>query len=78
MMNYVYDPQVAGRIAAYVNYVTPVAGAQAEVEKIDPKLASSELIFPTAASRAKLHPQVDLTAAEQRTMNDAMQKVVGA
>jgi spermidine/putrescine transport system substrate-binding protein len=78
MMNYVYDPQVAGRIAAYVNYVTPVAGAQPVVEKIDPKLASSELIFPTAASRAKLHPQVDLTAAEQRTMNDAMQKVVGA
>jgi spermidine/putrescine transport system substrate-binding protein len=78
MMNYVYDPQVAGRIAAYVNYVTPVAGTQAVVEKIDPKLASSELIFPTASTRAKLQAQVDLTAAEQRQMNDAMQKVIGA
>ena len=28
MMNYVYDPVVAAQIAAYVNYVTPVKGAQ--------------------------------------------------
>ncbi|MEA2421303.1 MAG: spermidine/putrescine transport system substrate-binding protein [Thermoleophilaceae bacterium] len=78
MMNYVYEPAVAARIAAFVNYVTPVVGAQAELQKIDPKLASNELIFPSPATRAKLHPQVNLTAAEQRTMNDAMQKVVGA
>ena len=78
MMNYVYDPKVAAKIAAYVNYVTPVQGAQAELAKIDPKLATNELIFPSPETRAKLHPQVNLTAAEQRTMNDAMQKVVGA
>jgi spermidine/putrescine transport system substrate-binding protein len=78
MMNYVYEPAVAARIAAYVNYVTPVEGAQAEMQKIDPKLASNELIFPSAATRAKLHPYVNLTAAEERQMNDAMQKVIGA
>jgi spermidine/putrescine transport system substrate-binding protein len=78
MMNYVYEPAVAARIAAYVNYVTPVQGAQAEMQKIDPKLASNELIFPSAATRAKLHPYVNLTAAEERQMNDAMQKVIGA
>jgi spermidine/putrescine transport system substrate-binding protein len=78
MMNYVYEPKVAAKIAAYVNYVTPVVGAQEELAKIDPKLASNELIFPSPATRAKLHPQVNLTAQEQRQMNDAMQKVVGA
>jgi spermidine/putrescine transport system substrate-binding protein len=77
MMNYVYEPAVAAKIAAYVNYVTPVEGAQAEMEKIDPKLASNELIFPSAATRAKLHPYVTLSAADERKMNDAMQKVVG-
>ena len=56
MMNYVYDPQVAAKIAASVNYVTPVVGAQQAMQKIDPKLATNELIFPTAATRAKLHP----------------------
>jgi spermidine/putrescine transport system substrate-binding protein len=78
MMNYVYDPKVAAKIAAFVNYVTPVEGAQAEMQKIDPKLATNELIFPTAATRAKLHPYVNLTPAEERQMNEAMQKVVGA
>jgi spermidine/putrescine transport system substrate-binding protein len=78
MMNYVYEPAVAARIAAAVNYVTPVVGAQAELQKIDPKLATNQLIFPSPATRSKLHPQVNLTAAEQRQMNEAMQKVVGA
>jgi spermidine/putrescine transport system substrate-binding protein len=78
MMNYVYDPKVAAKIAAYVNYVTPVEGAQAEMQKIDPKLAANQLIFPNAATRAKLHPYVTLTASEERQMNDAMQKVIGA
>src|SRR4051794_960976 len=31
MMNYVYDPAVAAKIAAYVNYVTPVKGAKEEL-----------------------------------------------
>src|SRR3954447_11494809 len=78
MMNYVYDPTVAARIAAYVDYVTPVNGAQAAMEKIDPKLAANQLIFPSPATQAKIHPYVNLTPSEEREMNDAMQKVVGA
>src|SRR3954464_4263139 len=78
MMNYVYEPAVAAKIAAYVDYVTPVVGAQQEMQKIDPKLANNELIFPTAATKAKLNPYVDLTPSEERQMNDAMQKVIGA
>jgi spermidine/putrescine transport system substrate-binding protein len=78
MMNYVYDPKVAAKITAYVSYVSPVEGTQAELAKIDPKLAKSELVFPSPASRAKLHPYVTLTAAQEREMNDAMQKVIGA
>jgi spermidine/putrescine transport system substrate-binding protein len=78
MMNYVYEPQVAARIAAEVNYVTPVVGAQQAMQKIDPSLAKNPLVFPDPATRAKLHPYVTLTAAEERRMNDAMQKVTGA
>src|SRR3954464_13454460 len=78
MMNYVYDPAVAAKIAAEVRYVTPVNGAQAAMEKIDPKLAANQLIFPSAETQAKIHPYVNLTPTEERQMNDAMQKVVGA
>jgi spermidine/putrescine transport system substrate-binding protein len=78
MMNYVYDPAVAAKIAAEVRYVTPVNGAQAAMEKIDPKLAANQLIFPSPETQAKIHPYVNLTATEEREMNDAMQKVIGA
>ena len=48
LMDYYYDPTVAAQVAAWVNYVCPVEGAQAEMEKIDPELAESPWIFPTA------------------------------
>ena len=40
-MDYYYEPEVAAEVAAYVNYICPVQGAQAEMEKIDPELAES-------------------------------------
>jgi spermidine/putrescine transport system substrate-binding protein len=49
LMNYYYDPAVAAQVAAWVNYVCPVEGAQAEMEKIDPELAKSPFIFPSEA-----------------------------
>ena len=47
LINFYYDPAVAAEVAAYVNYICPVEGAQDEMEKIDPALAESPLIFPT-------------------------------
>ena len=46
-INFVYDPKVQADIAEYVNYVTPVKGVKEILEKRDPKLAKSKLIFPT-------------------------------
>jgi spermidine/putrescine transport system substrate-binding protein len=53
LINYYYDPAVAAQVAAYVNYITPVVGAQEEMMKIDPALASNPLIFPDAATLAR-------------------------
>jgi spermidine/putrescine transport system substrate-binding protein len=78
IMNYVYDPVVAAKIAAYVNYVTPVKGAKEELAKTDPKTASNELIFPSAATQAKLQPYAAFTAAEERQLTEEMAKVTGA
>jgi spermidine/putrescine transport system substrate-binding protein len=46
-INYYYDPEVAARLAASVNYVCPVAGARQAMERIAPKLVDNPLIFPT-------------------------------
>ena len=77
MINYYYDPAVAAEVAAYVNYVCPVKGAQAEMEKIDPDLAASEYIFPTEKTMAKLNVFRALTTDEETSWTEAFQKAAG-
>jgi spermidine/putrescine transport system substrate-binding protein len=77
LINYYYDPAVAAEVAAYVNYVCPVKGAQAEMEKIDPDLAKSEFIFPSQKTLANLSVFRSLTPAEETTWTEAFQKAAG-
>jgi spermidine/putrescine transport system substrate-binding protein len=53
-MNYYYQPKVAAKLAAWVNYICPVDGAQDEMLKIDKSLATNPLIFPTQDDYAQL------------------------
>jgi spermidine/putrescine transport system substrate-binding protein len=77
LINWYYDPAIAAEVAAYVNYVTPVKGAQAEMEKIDPVLAASEYIFPTAKTMANLSVFRSLTPTEETIWTEAFQKAAG-
>lgn len=77
LMNHYYDPAVAAQVAAYVNYVCPVEGAQAEMEKIDPDLAKSPYIFPDAATLAKVKVFAALTPADETKYESAFQKAIG-
>ena len=47
------------------------------MEKIDPSLADSPLIFPTAEDLAKVKVFRSLTPDEETTYNEAFQKVIG-
>jgi spermidine/putrescine transport system substrate-binding protein len=53
LMNYYYDPEVAATLAAWVNYICPVDGAQKAMESIDPELVEDPLIFPDQEILAK-------------------------
>lgn len=77
LIDFYYDPVVAAEVAAYVNYICPVDGAQAEMEKLDPSLAESPLIFPTEADLAKVKVFRGLSADEETTYAEAFQKVIG-
>jgi spermidine/putrescine transport system substrate-binding protein len=77
LINYYYEPAVAAEVAAYVNYVCPVEGAQAEMEKIAPELANSSYIFPDAAMSAKLNVFRSMTPAEETSWAEAFQKAQG-
>jgi spermidine/putrescine transport system substrate-binding protein len=78
MMNYVYEPEVAAKIAAYVNYISPVKGVKEVLQKTDPKLAANPLIFPPEDVAAKLHPYPALSPGDERKMQEAMAQVTGA
>jgi len=77
LMDFYYDPAVAAEVAAYVNYICPVDGAKAEMEKIDPSLADSPLIFPTEADLANVKGFRGLSPDEETTYSEAFQKVIG-
>jgi spermidine/putrescine transport system substrate-binding protein len=78
MMNYVYDPAVAAKLAAYITYLSPVQGAAEIIQKTNPKLASSPLLFPDEAIRKKFHPYPSLSPADEREMEERMAQVTGA
>jgi spermidine/putrescine transport system substrate-binding protein len=76
-MNSVYDPKVAAKIAAYVNYVTPVVGAREELAKTDPETADNQLIFPNDETLAKVK-QFDSEALNNDAYITKWQSVLGA
>lgn len=46
-IDYYYEPEVAAKLAAWVNYICPVEGAREAMVKIDDSLVDNKLIFPT-------------------------------
>ncbi|CAN5459324.1 spermidine/putrescine ABC transporter substrate-binding protein [soil metagenome] len=52
-IDYYYDPMVAAKLAAWVNYICPVEGAKQAMEKVDPSLVDNPLIFPDEATLAE-------------------------
>ena len=76
IINYYYDPAVAAEVAAWVNYVCPVAGAREELAKTDPELAQSEWIFPTPELLAQAQVFRDFTADEEREYTAAFGRVI--
>jgi len=77
LINFYYDPEVAAQVAAWVNYVTPVQGAQQAMEAIDPSLVDNELIFPTSETLARSHIFRTLTPAEDERFVAQFLEVVG-
>jgi spermidine/putrescine transport system substrate-binding protein len=78
LINYYYDPAIAAQLAAYVNYICPVQGAQAEMEKIDPELAANPLVFPDDAMLARSRVFMALDGQQEREYERKFQKVIGA
>ena len=76
-MNYVYDPVVAARIAAYVYFISPVKGAAEEIAQFDETAPENPLIFPPDDVLAKTFI-FDAEAADDPEYKEKFQAVIGA
>jgi spermidine/putrescine transport system substrate-binding protein len=77
-MNYFYDPANAARVEAYIQFIPPVAGADAELVKIDPRLGTSPNIFPPEDVQARLHFfNPELSAKDQEKFDARFAEIQG-
>ncbi len=77
-MNYVYDPAHSAQIVAGAPYLSAVKGTGAELAKIAPDLAKSELVNPPDELRARLHVFKALSDQEDQEYNRLFQDAIGA
>ncbi|WP_275560961.1 spermidine/putrescine ABC transporter substrate-binding protein [Streptomyces sp. 5-6(2022)] len=78
LIDYFYEPKVAAKIAAYINYVCPVDGVREELAKIDKALADNPLILPDEEMAAKSHSFRSLSSTEEAAFEDKFAKLTGA
>ncbi|GIF04946.1 polyamine ABC transporter substrate-binding protein [Actinoplanes siamensis] len=88
LIDFFYEVENAAALAEYINYVCPVPAAQAQIKRDAAKLsgtdrrdleqvASSPLVFPSAADYAKLHYYVNFnTAEQQQTFSSIFEPIV--
>jgi spermidine/putrescine transport system substrate-binding protein len=78
LIDYYYQPEPAAELAAYINYVSPVAGVAPYLAKIDASAAKNPLIVPDKAMQAKGHAFRALTQREETAYQQKFSKLTGA
>jgi spermidine/putrescine transport system substrate-binding protein len=78
LMNFYYDPVNAATLAAWVNYICPVEGAQQAMEKIDSSLVDNQLIFPSSDTLAKAKDFMGLDEKTEQSYQKQFAAVIGA
>ncbi|QWZ10431.1 spermidine/putrescine ABC transporter substrate-binding protein [Nocardioides panacis] len=78
LMDFYYDPVNAATLAAWVNYICPVEGAQQAMEKIDSSLVDNQLIFPSSDTLAKAKDFMGLDEKTEQSYQKQFAAVIGA
>ncbi|CAN5736407.1 spermidine/putrescine ABC transporter substrate-binding protein [soil metagenome] len=77
LMDFVYQPKIAGIIADWVNYITPVPAAKGYIAKTldDKPVANSPLVFPTDKTYERTYRYRVLTQKEEEQWTALFQPV---
>jgi spermidine/putrescine transport system substrate-binding protein len=80
LMNFVYQPEIAAQMTAWINYISPVPAAQKILQKADDsytrQVANSPLVFPTSEMESRLYYYKNLSEEEEAEWNDLFDEVV--
>ena len=79
-MNWVYDPVNAAKIAAYVQFISPVKGVREELERMGgdaAALAENTLLFPTDEEKARLHVFGDMPEELDTATTERFISIIG-
>jgi spermidine/putrescine transport system substrate-binding protein len=79
-MNFYYRPEIQAQVEAYIQYIPPVKAelVKPEIEKIDPALGESPLIFPSDEVLAKAKVFKPLDEDEERQVDEMFAELIGA
>ncbi len=77
LMNFYYEPVNAAMLAAWVNYISPVQGAQDAMEEIDPSLVDNPLIFPSEEFLADSFEFMPLDESQAQEYETEFSQVTG-
>jgi spermidine/putrescine transport system substrate-binding protein len=80
MMNFVYQPDIAAQMAAYINYITPVPDAQPILadakDAYSRQVSKSPLVFTTPEMESRLHSYKVLNEEQEGVWNDLFSEVI--
>jgi spermidine/putrescine transport system substrate-binding protein len=78
LMNYYYEPEIAARLAAWVNYICPVEGAEEAMAQVDKSLVGNPLIFPTSEDLAETFAFKTVESKVREQYDKEFNQVIGA
>ena len=76
LIDFYYDPQVAARLAAYIQYVCPVEGAREAMSAVDPSLVDDPWIFPSEEVLAAAYVTQNLSMARSEALDRRFDSVL--
>jgi spermidine/putrescine transport system substrate-binding protein len=80
MMDFVYQPDIAAQMTAWINYISPVPAAQDILkdakDSYTKQVANSPLVFPTPEMEQRLHHYTNLDTEEEEQWNSLFDAVI--
>ena len=80
MMNFVYDPQIAAQMTAWINYITPVPETQKILanakDAYSRQVSKSPLVYPTPEMESQIYSYKNLSPQEEAEWNELFNAVL--